>query len=44
MKAMCIDENKDFVRQAVPDLVSHGEFDVKRMLFLNAVKIAERSC
>ena len=35
MKAMCIDENKNFVWQDVPDPVCHGEFDVK---------IAARSC
>ena len=29
MKAMCIDGKKDFVWQAVPDPVCHGEFDVK---------------
>ncbi len=29
MKAMYIDENKNFVWQDVPDPVCHGEFDVK---------------
>ena len=28
MKAMCIDENKNFVWQDVSDPVCHGEFDV----------------
>ncbi len=35
MKAMCIDENKNFVWQDVPDPECHDEFDVK---------IAARSC
>ena len=35
MKAMCINENKEFVWQDVPDPECHDEFDVK---------IAARSC
>ena len=29
MKAMCIDENRNFVWQDVPDPACHDEFDVK---------------
>ena len=29
MKAMCIDENRNFIWRDVPDPVCHGEFDVK---------------
>ena len=29
MKAMCIDESRNFVWQDVEDPVCHGEFDVK---------------
>ena len=34
MKAMCIDENKNFVWQDVPDPVCHGEFDEDPKKFL----------
>lgn len=37
MKAMCIDEKKDFVWQDIPDPACHGEFDVK----LKVLPIAE---
>ena len=41
MKAMCIDEKKDFVWQDVPDPVCHGEFDVKLKVEACAVNRAD---
>ena len=45
MKAMCIDENKNFVWTDVPDPVCHGEFDVKiriRACALNRADLMQR--
>ena len=41
MKAMCIDEKKNFVWQDVPDPVCHGEFDVKLKVEACAVNRAD---
>ncbi len=41
MKAMCIDENRQFVWQEVPDPVCHGEFDVKLRVKACAVNRAD---
>ena len=41
MKAMCIDEKKDFVWQDVPDPVWHGGFDVKLKVEACAVNRAD---
>ena len=46
MKAMCINENKDFVWQDVPDPVCHDEFDVKlrvRACALNRADLMQRA-
>lgn len=45
MKAMCIDESKNFVWTDVPDPVCHGEFDVKiriRACALNRADLMQR--
>ena len=41
MKAMCIDENKNFVWQDVPDPVCHAEFDVKLKVVACALNRAD---
>ena len=41
MKAMCIDDNKNFVWQDVPDPVCHGEFDVKLKVEACAINRAD---
>jgi NADPH:quinone reductase-like Zn-dependent oxidoreductase len=41
MKAMCIDSSKNFVWQDVPELVCHGEFDVKIAIKACAVNRAD---
>ena len=41
MKAMCIDESKNFVWQDVPEPECHGEFDVKLAVKACAVNRAE---
>ena len=41
MKAMCIDENRNFVWQDVPEPVCHGEFDVKLKVEACAVNRAD---
>ena len=41
MKAVCIDMNRDFVWQDVPDPVCHGEFDVKIRICACAVNRAD---
>ena len=46
MKAMCIDGNKNFVWQDVPDPVCHGEFDVRiriRACALNRADLMQRA-
>lgn len=45
MKAMCIDENREFVWKDVPDAACHGEFDVKiriRACALNRADLMQR--
>lgn len=43
MKAMCIDDNKNFVWQDVPEPECHDEFDVKIAVKACAVNRAEHS-
>ena len=41
MKAMCIDESRNFVWQDVEDPVWHGEFDVKLKVEACAINRAD---
>ena len=41
MKAMCIDESRDFAWRDVDDPVCHGEFDVKLKVLACAVNRAD---
>ena len=41
MKAMCIDENKNFIWRDVPDPVCHGDFDVKLKVEACAINRAD---
>ena len=46
MKAMCIDENRNFIWRDVPDPVCHGEFDVKlrvKACALNRADLMQRA-
>ncbi len=46
MKAMCIDENRNFIWRDVPDPVCHGEFDVNlrvKACALNRADLMQRA-